>query len=132
MPADLTAAQLIALLREHPLTCGALKLKATGSFGNVEDIRINSDGGRVAIYGDDAKEFAVDFRRWLTGALVEKCDELGIEVIRYADGYGTIARQHVVATTGDIGHRMVIGKKHTTRLHALLAGLESNLKETSK
>jgi len=128
--ADLTAPQLIALLREHPGACGMLGL-TTNSVGTIEDVRVVAEGGRISLYGDDAICFAVDFGCWLTGAAVEKCDELDIEIVRYADGFGTIERQHVVATTGDIGHRMVIGKKHPTRLHAALAALEQHAKEQS-
>jgi len=122
VPEPTTAAQLIALLREHPLTCGVLKLKVTNTDGNAEDIRIKSDGGRVAIYGDDSKEFAVDFGCWLTGALVEAHVErvISMPVLCWESSRW---RQ----PTGQLSYSV-----HPTILHALLAGLESNLKETSK
>lgn len=120
MPSD--AAALIAQLREHPRACGMLRVCVAVVFGRdvvrFRDLTLMSDATP-----EDSDHFAMGVCA-ITGASQKKCDELGIEIVRYADGFGTIERQNVVATTGDIGHRMVIGKKHETRLAAALAALE--------
>jgi len=72
MPSD--AAALIETLRAHPKACGMI------------DLRVADDGSRAFstdiydVWRDDPPHCVSGFRRWLVGACVEKCDELGIEL----------------------------------------------------
>ena len=123
MPADLTATQLIALLREHPGACGMLGL-TTNSVGTIEDVRVVAEGGRISLYGDDAICFAVDFGCWLTGAAVEKCDELWIVPVHTAHGW------MIEGNYGLKGEPKLV--YYPTRLHAALAALEQHAKESKQ
>ncbi len=114
--ANLTASEIIALLLERPGCCGVLNIDADRSCGSY--------GNDVFLFHDDDDEQVEMFRRWLTGALVEAHVERGIDLpTRWTTGW----------TVGD----RFLGEPnettyHPTLLHALLAGLESNLKETTK
>lgn len=121
MPADLTAAGLIALLREHPGACGMLEL------------RIADDGSRAysaefdGLWRDDPPQYIPGFRRWLTGAVVEKHVKLGIGL---PDDLGDDREQawltnHDYMTKKDANEWTY----HPTLLHALLAGLEAHAKQ---
>lgn len=123
MPADLTAPQLIAILREHPGACGMLRL-TTNSLGTIEDVRVVAEGGRISLYGDDAICFAVDFGCWLTGAAVERLLELGIELPKQvSDGWRCYLHAKAIpfSETGQ-----------TSFLHAALAALEQHAKESKQ
>lgn len=115
--ADLTAADLIALLREHPGACGMLGIETAGRSAG-------SYGNDVFLFPDDDDDALEVFRRWLVGAAVEKCDELGIEIAM--DRFGGY-----IAFSGYEEERVEYGKKHPTRLHAALAALERHAKEKS-
>lgn len=119
MAEPLTAAQLIALLREHPLTCGALEV-------DIDDDYFEDGSNEVYIGTCDSLLESLNdgrpFRRWLTGALVDAHVErvISMPVLCWESSRW---RQ----PTGQLSYSV-----HPTILHALLAGLESNLKETSK
>jgi len=129
MPADLTAPELIALLREHPGACVSIDVFVVGSGAN-ELAMARRDG--INLFGDSGPDPSVRFRRWLTGAAVEKCDEMDIEIVRYADGFGTIERHVFKPTTFGGGTGIKIGKKHPTRLRAALAAIEAHAKEIAR
>lgn len=114
MPADLTAAALIALLREHPGACGMLGIETAGRSAG-------SYGNDVFLFPDDDDDALEVFRRWLTGAAVEKHIELGIEL-------PMLCRDSLMwlQITGQLTYNI-----HPTRLHAALAALERHAKEKS-
>ena len=122
MPADLTAAQLIALLRKHPLTCGALWIYHTKQRPKLDDNDVWCADGLSL--DDDFGDEALDcFRRWLTGALVEAHVERGIGMPVDLMGW---------VTHGDrMKPTPAVWTYHPTILHALLAGMGSHLKETT-
>ena len=124
MPADLTAAEIIALLRERPGCCGRLSIHM--ELANIEpvtDARVAITGGRVTLYGDDDRFDTAVFREWLTGACVEKCEELGIDVVR-ANSSGSEwyfgPRNRCIESDVQL---------YPTFLHAATAAIEAHCKE---
>lgn len=119
MPADLTAAELIALLREHPGCCGALGLRIQRRLAYLPHVDfVRCDENYIDCDEDASKASAAKFRRWLNGAAVEKCDELGVIVGPSVENGVTVWHNGT-------------GNGYATRLHALLAGLEAHCKETT-
>ena len=76
MPSD--AAALIAQLREHPKVCAMFGIAIEPSIYGPPDEAVTVERGKFAFGGKSFDEPIRTFRRWLTGACVEKCDELGI------------------------------------------------------
>ncbi len=107
---NLTAAQLIAILLEHPLTCGALGVTFEQGGRCVRSHECVFDDFHAPKPPRRNK-----FRRWLTGALVEAHVERGIELPSdLGDGWLTehdTESKHANDWT-----------YHPTILHALLTG----------
>lgn len=123
MPADLTAAALIALLRERPGACELLGV--TVDDGAIQKAR--SLGNLVSVWQTDGGEVLECFRRWLTGAAVEKHVELGIGLPVDLGG----DRERAWLTNHDYMPKKDANEwtYHPTLLHALLAGLEAHAKQ---
>lgn len=119
---DLTSARLIALLREHPLACGELEIEIDDDyFGDgSNDIYI---GTCDSVY--EAMDDGRPFRRWLTGALAEAHIERGMALPHGCNGVWLTHHDVTSKRANDWTY-------YPTLLHALLAGLESHLKETTK
>lgn len=121
MPADLTAAEIIALLREHPVCCERLSVHM--EHANIEpatDARVAITGGRVTLYGDDDRADTAVFREWLTGACVEWCIENHIPLpVRMSRGWAE--PRHDANTV----------EGRPTFLHALLAAIERHEETTN-
>lgn len=104
----MTASDLIALLKACPRACEMIGI-------------IFKEGGRVASHAQCSIDSFVDvkgyrtacFRRWLIGACVEKCDDLGIDV------------QAQCTRTFMWSRGMTTRTGFATRLEAALAALES-------
>lgn len=112
----MTAADIIALLREHPVCCGRLGIEV---YPVGSQWRASSENGRMSLWGDSKDEFISKFRRWLTGACVEWCITNGVMLpeqcfaewdIHDADGNTT---------------------RYPTFLHALLAAIERHEEMTN-
>ena len=78
----------------------------------------------ISLLENDAAPWAADFRRWLTGACVEKCEELGIDVVR-ANSSGSEwyfgPRNRCIESDVQL---------YPTFLHAATAAIEAHCKET--
>lgn len=109
---DLTAPELIALLREHPGVCGMLGITFDGPL---------VDSPYKAWMSRYMPEF-LQFGTWLTGAAVEKCDELWIVPVHTAHGW------MIEGNYGLKGEPKLV--YYPTRLHAALAALEQHAKES--
>ena len=128
MPTDLPAAALIALLRERPGCCKALGIKL-----DIGQRWTSASDGRgvwfsdIDVTGHDRSEHyqTPRFRRWLTGAAVEKHVELGIGLPD--DREQAWLTNHDYMTKKDANEWTY----YPTYLHALLAGLEAHAKEKS-
>lgn len=72
MPTD--AAQLIADLDAHPKACGMLGLRFGLGCAGTPMV----SNSCISLLENDTEPWNSEFSRWLTGACVEKCDELGI------------------------------------------------------
>lgn len=121
MANELTAAALIALLRERPGACELLGV--TVDDGAIQKAR--SPGNLVSVWQTDGGEVLECFRRWLTGAAVEKHVELGIGLPD--DREQAWLTNHDYMTKKDANEWTY----YPTYLHALLAGLEAHAKEKS-
>ena len=124
MPTDLPAAALIALLRERPGCCKALGIKL-----DIGQRWTSASDGRgvwfsdIDVTGHDRSEHyqTPRFRRWLTGAAVEKHVELNITIPSLC-----WESKKWIRPTGQFSYEV-----YDTLLHALLAGLEAHAKEKS-
>ena len=121
MANELTAAALIALLRERPGACELLGV--TVDDGAIQKAR--SPGNLVSVWQTDGGDVLECFRRWLTGAAVEKHVELGIGLPD--DREQAWLTNHDYMTKKDANEWTY----YPTYLHALLAGLEAHAKEKS-
>lgn len=112
----MTAAEIIELLRTHPQACRMLGIVLSEFiyWGYKPDY----------LYENTPDRLAYEFRHRLTGACVEKCDELGIVV----DQESTEFRMWYW-----FSERTLRSDPHAydTRLHAMLAGLEAHGKEST-
>lgn len=127
MPADLTAAEIIALLRERQWCCKSLDITVT--ISDIVEQAASADGVATwrypSIENADVSVKATRFRRWLTGACVEKLDELGIDVVR-ANSSGSEwyfgPRNRCIESDVQL---------YPTFLHAATAAIEAHCKETT-
>ena len=120
MPADLTAPQLIALLREHPGACLAIKLH----FDRIDDVdQIRIEGWSNPVVCSNSSGQVTDVgRQYVTGAAVERCDELDIDLpVKWGDGWA-------VANDVEIDPESAIC--HPSFLHAVIVTLEIYAKES--
>lgn len=108
MPADLTAAEIIALLREHPVCCGRLGLELYHNGVSAYQYQL------VAFDHDESPHGDI-WSKWLTGACVEWCIANGVELpVQWRDGWATY---EVLAKDPEF-------PAYSTFLHAMLAAIE--------
>lgn len=117
--ADLTAAALIAILRENPGACWMLGIQTHSTDNSVDCWK-----DEIKLRPRYLTNHVNRFRRWLTGAAVEKCDELGI----FIDQEKTMELAWYW-----VNRRTTLSdpRQYPTRLHAALAALEQHAKEKS-
>ena len=120
MPADLTAAEIIALLRERPGCCGVLGIQGMELASLWAFSTLSFD---MTVWANGHIDSATRFRRWLTGACVEKCEALGIDVVR-ANSSGSEwyfgPRNRCIESDVQL---------YPTFLHAATAAIEAHCKE---
>lgn len=118
MANEMTAAEIIALLRERPGCCELIELRLAEDGSRAFSTEFNE------LWADDNAHCAMGFRRWLTGACVEKCEELGIDVVR-ANSSGSEwyfgPRNRCIESDVQL---------YPTFLHAATAAIEAHCKET--
>lgn len=127
MAESMTAPQLIDILRSNPGACAMLGLSVRTTI-DERDVVWTRRGTRILFASTSDGEDLDGARFRMTGAAVEKCDELGIEIVHAADGFKTIERHVFKPTMFGGGSGIKIGKKHPTRLHAAIAALEIHAK----
>lgn len=126
----MTAASLIAFLRQHPKTCGVLgiTLRKMGNHAAMVHEEMTLDDFHHANGRSVSK-----VTKWLSGASTAKADEMGIETKRDGvDGF-VWAR---FTPQDDTWHQLPKvtrdRKVYPTRLHATFAAIEAALdKETT-
>lgn len=137
--ADMTAAQLIALLREHPGTCAALNVSIKTRLSYPPTVAFARAGDDCIECDDDAPQFIADrFCRWLVGAITERYDQLRLEHPKAYDMVSsTRGRYRVYVFDSEFydwnqGISQTRPVEHPTRLHAQLAGLLPRQKEAGR